>query len=103
MQPDGQFMKALFARQLPARIEHYLMFGHKGGYSVLRPNNDGTVTLASQPRSPAQAEAKMVFGFDEDHVSIPSSPQVLTQYQVILSTAERQSGGESRSGRVRCK
>jgi pimeloyl-ACP methyl ester carboxylesterase len=101
MQPEGRFMKALFARRLPAHVDHYLLFGHKGGYSMLRPNNDGTVTLASQLRSPAQAEAKMVYGFDEDHVSILSSPQVVAQYQALLSGAEKPVGDEPRSGRLR--
>jgi hypothetical protein len=100
MQPDGRFMQALFARPLPAGIEHYLLFGHKGGYSMLRPNNDGTVTLASQLRGPAQSEARRVFGFDEDHVSILTSPQVLAQYRSILAAVD-QKGGAAPAGQVR--
>ncbi|MCW5658671.1 MAG: alpha/beta hydrolase [Burkholderiaceae bacterium] len=100
MQPDGRFMKTLFERPLPSGIDHYLLFGHKGGYSMLRPNNDGTVTLASQLRSPAQAEARMVFGFDEDHVSILSSAQVFAHYQTILAGADKRDSGAP-SGRLR--
>lgn len=87
MQPGGRFMQALFARKLPATVGHYLLFGHKGGYSLLRPTTDGTVTLASQLRGPAQAEARSVFGFDEDHESILAAPQVLAQVQAILDSA----------------
>jgi pimeloyl-ACP methyl ester carboxylesterase len=94
MQPEGRFMKALFERRLPPGIDHHLLFGHRGGYSLLRPNNDGTVTLASQLRAAAQAEARMVYGYDEDHDSVLRSPQVLAQVQAILgSTASRADGG----------
>jgi pimeloyl-ACP methyl ester carboxylesterase len=100
MQPEGRFMKALFERRLPPGIDHHLLFGHRGGYSLLRPNNDGTVTLASQLRAAAQAEARMVYGYDEDHDSVLRSPQVLAQVQAILgSTASRADGGP-RPGQV---
>jgi hypothetical protein len=98
MQPGGRFMQALFARRLPAAVDYYLLFGHKGGYSMLRPNHDGTVTLARQLRDPAQAEAKRVYGFDEDHVSILSSPRVLAQYRAILDGTTR--GAGPRPGQV---
>lgn len=100
MQPHGRFMEALFSRRLPPSVNHYLLFGHKGGYSMLRPNNDGTVTLASQLRNPAQAEARMVYGFDEDHVSILSSPQVLAQYQTILANFEQKAGNGPQRGNL---
>ena len=101
MQPQGRFMQALFERRLPPTVDYYLLFGHKGGYSMLRPNNDGTVTLASQLRNSAQAEARMVYGFDEDHVSILSSPQVLAQYQTILANVEQKVGNRPQPGHVR--
>jgi pimeloyl-ACP methyl ester carboxylesterase len=101
MQPEGRFMQSLFARPLPSGVEYYLLFGHRGGYSMLRPNNDGTVTLASQLRSSAQADAKMVFGFDEDHVSILASSQVLAQYRAILDGLEKRATGTPRPGQVR--
>ena len=100
MQPQGRFMEALFARRLPPTVNYYLLFGHKGGYSMLRPNNDGTVTLASQLRNSAQAEAQMVYGFDEDHVSILSSPQVFAQYQAILANVEQETGSEAQRGHL---
>jgi pimeloyl-ACP methyl ester carboxylesterase len=100
LRPRGRFMQALFARRLPPTVNYYLLFGHKGGYSMLRPNNDGTVTLASQLRNSAQAEARMVYGFDEDHVSILSSPQVLAQYQSILVNVEQKADSGPRPGHV---
>jgi len=99
MQPEGRFMQELFARPLPPGVDYYLLFGHRGGYSMLRPNNDGTVTLASQLRSPAQSEAKLVYGFDEDHTSILASPQVLKQYHAVLAAADRK-GAALPAGRL---
>lgn len=84
MRPEGRFVRELFLRRLPPRTEYVLLFGHKGGYSLTRPNTDGTVTLASQLKSPAQAEARRVFGFDEDHVSILFAPDVFAQYTAVL-------------------
>jgi len=84
MRPEGRFVRELFLRRLPPHTEYVLLFGHKGGYSLTRPNTDGTVTLASQLKSPAQAEARRVFGFDEDHVSILSAPDVFAQYAAVL-------------------
>lgn len=99
MQPEGRFMQHLFARHLPSHVDHYLLFGHRGGYSLLRPTTDGTVTLASQLRSPAQSEAKLVYGFDEDHTSILASPLVLKQYHAILAAADRRDA-DSPAGRL---
>ncbi|MEJ2455238.1 MAG: alpha/beta hydrolase [Candidatus Thiodiazotropha sp.] len=103
MQPQGEYMQSLFARKLSSDIDYYLLFGFKGGSSLVRPNNDGTVTLASALRSAAQAEAKQVYGFDEDHVSILSSAQVLKQFEAILDSAEgeRKSANPLEPGYVR--
>jgi pimeloyl-ACP methyl ester carboxylesterase len=104
MQPEGKYMRSLFARRLPPGVDYYLLFGFKGGFSVMRPNNDGTVTLASELRPAAQSEAKQVFGFDEDHVGILSSQQVVAQFQAIADSAaseNRKSAQSSGSVRVR--
>lgn len=84
MQPEGPFMRSLFERRLPPQVEYVLLFGHRGAPGLWRPNNDGTVTLASQLRRAAQEEARMVFGYDEDHTSILVSPQVTTQLHALL-------------------
>lgn len=84
LQPDGVFVNRLFERPVPERISHSLLFGHRGGPSLLRPTSDGTVTLASQLRPEAQARAHVVMGFDEDHTSILSSPHVLREVARLL-------------------
>jgi pimeloyl-ACP methyl ester carboxylesterase len=82
--PRGSFLKALFTKPLPPWVDYYLLFGHHGGRSIARPNNDGAVTLASLLRPEAQAEAKRIYGFDESHTGILSSPAVLARYNALL-------------------
>lgn len=89
LQPDGPFLKALFERPLPPQVAHALLFGHRGGYSLLRPTSDGTITLASQLRDQAQAGAQLVLGFDEDHDSILRAPAVLARLDQLLAAADR--------------
>lgn len=85
MQPEGPFMQTLFDRRLPPHIEYALLFGHRGAPGLWRPNNDGTVTMASQLRRAAQLEARLLFGYDEDHTSILQSPQVAAQLTALLA------------------
>lgn len=85
MQPEGPFMQTLFDRRLPPHIEYDLLFGHRGAPGLWRPNNDGTVTMASQLRRAAQLEARLMFGYDEDHTSILQSPQVAAQLTALLA------------------
>ncbi len=87
MQPRGEFIKSIFSKNMPPAVEYFLFFGHDGNRNLLRPNNDKAVTLASQLDQRSQREAKMIYGFNEDHVSILSSEQVLSQYNAILAAA----------------
>lgn len=98
MQPLGPFMQRLFTQPLPKDVTHTLLFGHRGGYNLLRPTTDGTVTIASQLRPEAQSEARLVMGFDEDHVSILSAPNVVDQVTRALDADEVSA---SNSGSIR--
>ncbi len=93
MQPDGEFITSLFKKKMPPGVAHYLFFGHKGNRNILRPNNDNIVTLESQLDQRSQMGAKMVYGFNEDHVSILSSKQVIYQYNAILADIDQKSKG----------
>lgn len=97
LQPDGPFMRSLFDRRLPPGVEYDLLFGHRGAPGLWRPNNDGTVTLASQLRDAAQREARLLLGYDESHTSILSSPQVTAQLQALLRDDDAAPG---RAGRL---
>lgn len=85
MQPESEFINSIFSKRIPPAVDYYLFFGHKGNRNILRPNNDKAVTLASQLDQRSQKDAKMIYGFNEDHVSILSSKQVISQYNTILA------------------
>jgi pimeloyl-ACP methyl ester carboxylesterase len=85
MQPGSEFINSIFRKKIPPAVDYYLFFGHKGNRNILRPNNDKAVTLASQLDQRSQRDAKMIYGFNEDHVSILSSKQVISQYNAILT------------------
>ncbi len=85
MQPGSEFISSIFRKNMPPTMDHYLFFGHKGNRNILRPNNDKVVTLASQLDQRSQKDAKMVYGFNEDHVSILSSEQVISHYNTLLA------------------
>ncbi|MDQ8022493.1 MAG: hypothetical protein REI94_11690 [Moraxellaceae bacterium] len=87
MRPEGPFLQGLFQRPLPDNTRYYLFFGHQGSPGLFRPNNDGAVTLESQLRTSAQDEARMTFGFNEDHTSILRSPAVFERYAAVLKNA----------------
>jgi pimeloyl-ACP methyl ester carboxylesterase len=86
MEPDSPFIRDVFSVKLPNTMRYFLFFGHKGGGSLFRQNNDSTVTLESMLDPRAQADALKVMGFNEDHVSILNSPEVIAQYKTIAST-----------------
>ena len=86
----SEYNKLIFSKKYPSNIKHHLFFSFKGDFSLLLPeNNDGTVTLLSQLDYHAQTHAWRVYGFDEGHVSILKSDEVITQYNQILKTADK--------------
>jgi len=105
MQPEGDFIKSLFREKLPPDIEYYLLFGYRGNRNLLRPNNDGTVTLASQLDLRAQSEAKATFGLNEDHTGILASRELLSQYKAILAATDRRFAADTRrqGGKLRVR
>lgn len=104
MQAKGRFIQSLYQRPLPAGTDYYLFFGHAGRYSLLHSSNtDGAITLASELRPEAQAEARMVYGFDEDHTSILRSPQAFARYAALLDAAAKKAKNATapRGGQIR--
>ena len=100
MQPDGDLIKSLYRQKMPEDINFYMFYGHRGSRNPFRSNNDGTITLSSLLDHRPQAEAKMNYGFNEDHATILFSKEVLAQYNALLdeydekqSTSLRRSGG----------
>ena len=90
MSHGSEFLNHLYDKRLKGRVSHHLFYSHHASPSqVLPPENDGTVSVASQLRKEAMADAVEVRGFDEDHVSILSSREALTAGQKILDQAAR--------------
>ncbi len=76
--PRSDFIKNLFAQPLPNGLPHYLLFGyHNGGGALSGASSDGVIPLVSQLRPEAQAQARELRGFDDDHTGIVRDPAVI--------------------------
>jgi hypothetical protein len=84
MVPDSAFIANLYERPLPETIPHYLFFSYSGRSGVMDENNDGAVTLASQLDYRVQRQIQGLYGFDEDHVRVLFSDDVVAVFKAIL-------------------
>ena len=82
--PDSPFIQSIFSRPLRSQLDYYLLFSFKGDCSLFMDNNDGAVTLRSQLDVRAQKDALEKWGFDEGHVQILSSQDLMDKYAAIL-------------------
>lgn len=88
MAPGSPFLQALHEIRLPERVRYYLLFSHRGGSAMLLDeNNDGTLPLTSMLNPGMQESAVKVFGFNESHTSILSSPEAAERLNRILAEA----------------
>ena len=86
--PDSDFLRGIYSRSLSPDVDFYLLFSHKGNCSLFMENNDGTVELDSELDYRAQADAAGIYGFNEDHVGILSSREVIERYRKILDSGK---------------
>lgn len=70
MAPGSRYLRALFARPLPAHIRQWMLVSYGGNRRLLPEPNDGVVPLASELRSAAQDEAERLYLVDESHTGI---------------------------------
>ena len=71
-------------------MNHHLFYSHRAKRSLILPaENDGSVSVASQLRPEAKADAASVQGYNENHVSILSARAPLTRAKEILDAATR--------------
>ena len=96
MVPDSPFIQEVFSRTLTPQIDYHLIFSHKGDCSVFMDNNDGSVTLRSQLDFRAQKDALSKWGFDNGHVDILSSPQLITEINAIIDRTYRNQKDQKR-------
>lgn len=85
MVPNSAYQKRVLNKKFPEELEHSLLFGYKGKSSfVLEESNDGTISLSSQLFQKAQEQADLVYGFNENHISILNSQVVTKKINDIL-------------------
>jgi len=85
MSPESKFLEKLFLSPLPNEVPHHLLFSYKGNGGIDKENNDGGVTLSSQLRMEAQQQSLETIGFNESHMSILSSTEVLEYLSKTLN------------------
>jgi len=91
MTPSSDFLKNLFwhegdpntPRTLPDQTAFHMLWGYGGPDD----NTDGVVTIASQQRAEAQAQASSNQSFAEDHASILKSDDVKARVNAILAAS----------------
>ena len=84
---DSQYSRA--RRSVQVRDAYYLVFTYQRKSLRAGVSGDGVVTLASQLRPEAQDEAARIFGFDEDHASVLSSPQVAATLNELFARVDK--------------
>jgi pimeloyl-ACP methyl ester carboxylesterase len=90
MAPNSRFLLSLWETPIPAHTAHYLLFSYKGKYTLgVNRNNDGVVSLESELDPRAQVGARKIFGIEEDHVGLLSSPAAAHVVNSILNGAEQ--------------
>jgi len=86
MAPQSAFLAAQRRSRLPEDLPYHLLFSYRGGLSSVA--NDGSVTLASQLDSAAQARAERLYGFDTGHVEILSDEDAMGLLYELLDRAD---------------
>jgi len=86
--PGSRFLHELFysgvttdaaRRNLPKNLENHLLFSF-----IDSEAGDGTVSLASQLRPEAQDEADRLYGFQQSHMGILSTPDTVKVLNQLL-------------------
>ena len=85
MAAGSDYQKNLYLRSLAGKVEHLLIYGNKSKKSmILPPENDGTVSVASQKHGPVLRMSVYFKSFFSDHVGILSNPEVIELTQKFL-------------------
>lgn len=88
MKQGSPFLEHLFDQRLKGKVAYHLFHSHRAKYSPFLPKeNDGSISVASERRPEALAEANSEQGYDEDHASILTSRAALKRLQKILDSA----------------
>lgn len=83
--PGSGFLSDLYRNRLPPNVSFYLFYGAQGGAGVALPEDDGTLTVATQRDPRVSAEAIEVLGFDADHMAIINSRAVFDEFERVIA------------------
>ena len=89
LDPASEYVTTLFDTPLPDGVPHHLLFGFRQDSIFGSESSDGVIVLSSQLRSAAQEQAKLIRGYDEDHVSILSSEAAVSKVHQILAESSQ--------------
>ena len=98
--PDSPYLARLFAGAeqgfggLPATTRHHLIFSYLERSGSRKEAGDEVVTLASQLRAAAQAEACRIYGFETSHMGVLTDERVAA----LLNRLLRDVGAEDVGG-----
>lgn len=88
MEHGSDFLEHVFDQSLKGRVNHHLFYSYRASRSPFMPTeNDGSVSVASQLRSKAKADAVTLQGYDEDHMSILTARAPLKHAKEVLDAA----------------
>ena len=80
LNPESQFINQLYRKPLPNFINHQLFYAYRNSDTLkFTENSDGVVPLSSQLRAEAQAQSQNQFGFNNGHVDILESNEMINQ------------------------
>ncbi|MCP4409329.1 MAG: alpha/beta hydrolase [Gammaproteobacteria bacterium] len=89
LNPDGDFIHDLYNKPIPKRVEHHLIYAYGNPSKIkLGENSDGVVPLSSQLYTPAQAQSRRQYGYNQGHVSVLSDDSLISQLLKLIYTVK---------------
>lgn len=85
MAPGSDYLQSLFAVPLPSEIQFHLIFTFQRDSSSFGQSDDHTVTVASELRAAAQADAVRLYGFNDSHEEVLDDPAVSNLLNKLLA------------------
>jgi hypothetical protein len=86
LSPSSAFLNDLFITETNSGLRVNLFFAFRRENLIGSENTDGAVSLSSQLRYDAQAQADKIMGFDKSHVGVLSDPLLLDAVNTILNS-----------------
>jgi pimeloyl-ACP methyl ester carboxylesterase len=85
MVPGSPYQQSVFAKPLPAELQHHMAFTFQRKSSSFGESDDQGVTVASQLMVPAQTNAVRMYGFDDTHVGVLRNPELSKLLNELLA------------------